>query len=435
MPGYLTGLARCLQALFTTGAEELARASGFVRRQRRLSGPGVAQVLVFQWLARPAATLESLARHLDVAPQSLDERLGPRACEFLRQMVARALQGLLQAAPQRPGLLSRFTAVLVEDTTVIPLPAELAGEFPGCGGRHEGDGAAALKLYVRWDLCSGLVVELSVHAGRTSDHLLAAPAEALPEGALHLADQGFFDSRRLRSYGAAKYWISRVPARTQVLWQARWQSLTELLGSRAQDVFDEPVELVSRAGLPCRLVARRCPPEVAARRRQKLRDYCRRKKGREPSAAQLVNCDWLIFATNVPASMLTAAEVWVVYRCRWQIELFFKRAKQQAGLGQSTGRRGARVLVEFYAKLLGVLVLHWAALVRGTPLGGISPTKCFRVVQDWAARLGASLAEGFEAVRQTLERLAIHLQRIRPQSMSTTKANTRQLLLHPELAP
>jgi len=87
-------------------------------------------------------------------------------------------------------------------------------------------------------------------------------------------------------------------------------------------------------------VARRCPEEVAARRRQKLREYTRSKKGREPSAAQLVLCDWLVFATNVPAERLSAPEVWVVYRCRWQIALLFKRAKQLAGWGWSRGRGG-----------------------------------------------------------------------------------------------
>src|SRR5439155_387036 len=85
---------------------------------------------------------------------------------------------------------------------------------------------------------------------------------------------------------------------------------------------------VRQPGLGCRLTARRCPPEVAARRRQKLRAYTRSKKGREPSARQLVLCDWLVLATNVPADRLTAVELWVVYRCRWQVELLFKRGKQ-----------------------------------------------------------------------------------------------------------
>jgi hypothetical protein len=132
------------------------------------------------------------------------------------------------------------------------------------------------------------------------------------------------------------------------------------------------VRLVGQAELPCRLAARRCPAEVASRRRQKRRAYTRPKKGREPSAAQLLLCDWLVFATNVPAERLSAKELWVVYRRCWQVELLFKRAKQLAGWGSSRGRTGERVLVELYAKPLGVVVLHWGALLAGGPLDGSS---------------------------------------------------------------
>lgn len=434
MVGYLMGLATCLQALFTTTADELARATGFIRRQRRLSGSGFAQALVFHWMERPGATLESLARHLDVSPQALDERLGPAAREFLRQLLAEALRRLHRARGDRPGLLGRFTAVLVEDTSVIALPAELADEFPGCGGRRAGDGAAALKLYVRWDVCSGELAELSVHAGTTSDQALAAGAGQLPAGSLQLADQGFFNTERYRGYGPTQYWISRVPARTRVRCGGVWQGLASLLGELAADVFDAPVALVQKTGLPCRLVARRCPPEVAARRRRKLVAYTKSKKGRAPSAEQMVLCGWLVLATNVPPALLSPVELWVAYRCRWQIELLFKRAKGQAGLGRSTGRRGERVLVELYAKLLGLVVLHWAALIRGGPLSGVSPGKCFRVVQESARRLGDSLGQGLAAVRAALQRLAEQLGRVRPQTKSLSKPSTRQLLLNPELA-
>src|SRR5262249_17309468 len=109
---------------------------------------------------------------LPLSPQALQQRLGPAAQRFLREMLSEALRYLHRARSRPLGLLDRFTAVIVEDTTTIRLPAELAGEFPGCGGGDEG--AAALKVLVRWDVKSGEVWHLSVHAGRTSDQQLAA---------------------------------------------------------------------------------------------------------------------------------------------------------------------------------------------------------------------------------------------------------------------
>lgn len=434
MNNYVTCLAACLQVLFTTTAEAWGRATNFIQRQRRLTAPGFAQTLVFQWMANPKATLEAMARELDLSPQALQQRLGPEAQAFVRALLAEALRQALKVPRERLGLLDRFTEVLVEDTTVIALPPALAEEFPGCGGGSgAGEGAAALKVLIRWDVCRGELRHLSVHAGRTSDQTLAAGAGDVPDGAVHLADQGFFNTARWRTFAPRQFWISRVPAGTRVQVQDRWQTLSTFLAQVSEAVFDGAVRLVEKTDLPCRLVARRCPAEVANRRRQKLREYTRSKKGREPSAAQLQCCDWLVFATNVPAERLSAKEVWVVYRCRWQIERLFKRAKQLAGWGFSWGRTGARRLVELYAKLLGLVVLHWGTLLRGGPLNGLSAWKRTRVVQEFARRLQDSLRQGVEVVVQVLTQLARQLARIRPQAKSRKNPRTKQLLLNPNL--
>ena len=67
---YLMSLAAALQGLFTTTAQALGKATGFIRRRRRLTAAGFAQTLVFRWMAKPKTTLESLARELGVSPQA-----------------------------------------------------------------------------------------------------------------------------------------------------------------------------------------------------------------------------------------------------------------------------------------------------------------------------------------------------------------------------
>lgn len=435
MTDYLKGLAACLQRLFTVQAEQLARATRFIQRQRKLNASLCAQTLVFRWMGDGKATLESMAEELDLTPQALQQHLGTQAQAWLRALLVAALHRALRAPQQALGLLDRFTAVLVEDTTGIALPAELAEQFPGCGGSKAGQGAAALKVRICWDVRNGQLRELSVHAGRTSDQSLATQAAQIPNGGLHLADQGFFNSQRWRTFSSGQFWISRVPAGTYVAVSGVWQTLTMLLARIQADQWDGPVALVVQSNLPCRLVARRCPGEIAQRRRQKLREYTRSKKGREPSVVQLQACDWLVFATNVPVEQLSAKEVWIVYRCRWQIELLFKRAKSRVGWSFSWGRCGARILVELYAKLLGLVVLHWGTLLQGGPLSGYSSWKRLRVVQAFCQRLQDSLAQGEEALQAVLRKLQHRLSRIRRQAKSRTKPSTRQLLLDPNLAP
>jgi Transposase DDE domain len=435
MVAYLTRLAARLQVLFTTTAETQGKMTNFVQRRRKLTASSFAQTLVFRWMAQPKTTMESMALELDVSPQALQQHLGPKAEAFLRALLRNALAQAMKIQPQALGLLDRFGSTIIEDTTVIALPVSMAKQFPGCGGGGAaGQGAASLKVLLRWDLSSGELLALTVHAGRTSDQTLAAEAGDLPPRCVHLADMGFFNSERWLTYGETQYWISRVPTRTQVQWQGVWQTLGQLLDQGTEAVFDADVQLVQKTGLPCRLTARRCPEEIANRRRQKLREYTRDKKGREPSVEQLALCAWLVFATNVPAAMLSAKEVWVVYRCRWQVELLFKRAKQLAGWGFSWGRSGARILVELYAKLLGLVVLHWGTLLNGGPLNGVSVWKRVKAVGEVAQRLQDSLARGPEAVADILTNLAKRLSRLRPQAKSYKKPGTRQLLFKPGLA-
>src|SRR5207302_10862354 len=173
-----------------------------------------------------------------------------------------------------------------------------------------------------------------------------------------------------------------------------------------------------------RLGARRGPPGVAAARRRQLRAYTRDKKGREPSERQLVLCDWLVLATNVPAERLGAVELWVVYRCRWQVELLFKRRKSQLGWTFSHGRTGDRVLTEVLAKVLGMIVVLWATLLSGGPLAGRSPTKQWSSVRRFALRLLDQLGQP-GTLQDLLRQLRQELGRIAPQPRRRKRPGTR----------
>lgn len=425
-------LAAALHTLFTATANALGRATDLIRRQRDLTAADFAQALVFGWIDQPTASLESFAVRLDLSAQALHRRMGPAAHAFFKELIARALRHVQAAQPTRWGLLRRFAAVVVEDSSIVALPAELAQRYRGHGGSDAQAGQAALKVLVRWDLLTGQLLSLVCVPAVTADPTLAAQAADLPEGALHLADQGFFDTRRWAGFHD-RFWISRVPAGIAIAVGDVWQPLAAWLSGLTGPSFDGSAQLVQSQNLACRLTARRCPAEVAARRRQKLREYTRSKKGREPSARQLVLCDWLVLATNVPAARLDARELWVVYRCRWQVELLFKRGKQQLGWTFSHGRKGDRVLTEVLAKLLGTIVVLWATLLSGGPLHGRSPTKQGAVVRRFALRLLDHVSGG-AALRGLLEQLQRELGRLTPQPRRRKRPSTRQLLLNPKLA-
>jgi hypothetical protein len=392
---------------------------------------------VFRWMADPKATLEDIACDLGVSPQALQQHLDKTAHAFFRALIAEALARLGEArfAAHALGLLKAFPAVAVDDCTTVSLPAELAHLFPGCGGKGDGDGACAVKILLRYELKAGKLLTLSFHPGRTNDAELAARPSELPAGCLYLADMGFFGAARLGLLSAVCFWISRIPVSTCVRQEGgRWLKLADWLRGLEGGAVDVPGELVESVGAPCRLVALRCPQEVAARRRQRLRERRKSKGGRQPSEAQLAACDWTAFATNVPAAVLAAREVWLAYRCRWQIELLFKRAKGMAGWSFSHGRNGERVLAELLAKILGLIVLHWATLLRGPALCGISATRLIRKAAQSARGMAKALGKTQEALIGVLLEMLDEMARIKPRPKRRRKPNTKDLLDNPELA-
>jgi hypothetical protein len=435
----VTALAACLQELFGPLAEFLAKWVGFIQRRRVLTGPAVARALVFRWMADPKATLEDIASDLGVTGQALQQHLDNKAHDFFRVLIAEALARLTKArfAAHALGLLGAFPAVVVDDCTTVTLPADLAHLFPGCGGgKNEGDGASAVKILLRYELKAGKLLALSFHPGKTNDADLAARPEDLPPGCLYLADMGFFSAARLGLLSSRCSWISRIPVGTCVRQEGgRWLKLAGWLAGLEGDVVDVPGELAESVGTPCRLVALRCPEEVAARRRQKLREQRKRKDGKEPSVAQLAACGWTVMATNVGAGVLAAREVWLTYRCRWQIELLFKRAKGMAGWSFSHGESGDRVLTELLAKVLGLVVLHWATLLRGPALCGISATRLMRKAAEFAKQIAKALSKAEEARLQgVLGEMLEEMACIKPRPKRCRKPNTKDLLDDPRLA-
>lgn len=430
----LANLADTLQTLFTAEADKAAEESGMIRRHRKISGAGFVRTLVFGWLDDPKATIDDLGDELGVSKQGLDQRLDPRAADCLWRVVQAALQRTFAARPETIPLLRRFRSVVVDDCTGLGLPAELARQFPGCGGSDPEDGQAGLKLLIRLEATSGQFQAMEAAAGRDSERTLAERLPAMSPGDLHLADLGSFDLDDLAELSRqGVHWISRVPALlNKRVDDDTTEELADWLKRRRGDRIDQPIRLGTRKQLDCRLVAVRLPEELAERRLRDLKEKLR-KKGRTISERQRVLCQWLVLITDLPADAFSIEEICVLYRVRWRVELLFKQWKSLAGLGRSRGHRAYRVLCETYAKLLGCLVQHWGTPVRGGPLSRTSAYKRAKQVRRFATKIAAALDDP-AALRRVLKDFAARLRRIPRQDKRNGSPSTRQLVFVPRLA-
>ena len=434
----ITQLAEVLQTLLTDQADEAAQEAGFVKRRRKLTGSTFVQTLVLGWLDSPDASLEDLVAPPGTdkaicSPQALDQRLNEKATACLKGVLQKALEHVFAARPETIPLLRRFNGVYAEDGTTISLPATLAKYFRGCGGSGPGDGEAAIKLHVRWELTAGALTSVTWHEGRHPDVKAAEAAPELPSGALRLADRGFFDLEEFRALGVrGVQWISRLPCKTKLIDATdQAQSLDVFLAKQTGNLIDQPIRVGVKERLPARLLAFRSSPAVAAKRRDRLAKQAK-DKGRKVSALQWALCEWTVFITNVSLEKLRPEEVWVLYRARWQIELLFKTWKSHGGLDRTKGRKPQRVLCELFAKLIGMVIRHWLVLLRGGPLAGFSWVKAVRWVRKRVQAFVRALQDGLP-LNAVLERILACLNRIRKQPRRRTRPSTRQLLFQPRL--
>jgi hypothetical protein len=172
--------------------------------------------------------------------------------------------------------------------------------------------------------------------------------------------------------------------------------LAQLLKHQPRQPFELDVLLGVDHQLPTRLIAIPLPQEVADRRRHRAKETARRK-GRTLSPEYLASLDWLLFVTNVPAAMLSMAQVALLYRVRWQIELVFKLWKSYAGLQRTQTLRRERVLYELYAKMIGLVLTHFLLAPWRMPTGPaanceISLFKVRDILQDFAKELMRTLS-------------------------------------------
>lgn len=363
-------------------------------------------------------------------PQALDQRFTPAATHCLALVLTAALQRALDTTPAAIPLLQRFQGVYVFDTTTVSLPATLAESFPGCGGSNDA-GQAALKVHACLELTAGALT-LDFGAGRQPDVCSELARGPLPEGALRLADRGFFDRRVLQDYDdQGVFWITRLPTRMVVKpSQSEACSLADFLSRQQGDRVDEWVEIGREQPLSGRLPARRASASVVRKRQQQLYKQAK-KKGRKVSAAQLTLCQWTVYVTNVAAEVLRWEELWVLARARWQIELLFKLWKSHGGLESSRGERAERVLCEVYAKLIGQIIEHWLILTCAGPSVTHSPVKAARRLRRQIP-VPALLLQAVSELVVLLQRLQTRMEKRCRVQKRGHRPSLRELLLDPD---
>ena len=359
--------SRLDEALAPLDLGRLARESRFQRRQPKKLSPltfirSCCLLLADQKVSlRRWAILIGTLINQTYAKQSLFERMTGSAAQFMQSVVL-GLVGRLASSQQRvlPPALEGFGRVLIQDSTVLTLPAKLRRFFPGARNQHGGR-AGMLRVQSLYDLKGGNFAFFSHGPFTQTDYNLAGQVvELLRPGDLLLRDLGYLVLAVLRRIAQRQaFFLCRFKHNLQVhQLDGQPLDLLALLEDRTHPLDKEV--LLGQERLPVRLVALRVRPEVANRRRQPAR----RNRRYRPSQKHLRLLSWDLLITNASPEQLPTRVVAKVYGLRFHIETIFKAWKSHFHLEDVPAGSRAQVETLLYARLLLITILEVCFLGR-----------------------------------------------------------------------
>lgn len=328
--------------------EELASQTGFIRRKTRGFSASGFLLSCLKAVGTGKASYRQLAVTLgqsqpkSLCRQALAYRSNPQAVGFLELVMGR-LAGKLSST-----LTAKcFKRVLVEDSTQMRIHHSNVSSFRGVSN-NSGPTSAA-KIDVIEELGTGALLEAELTEGHVQDRSLGPRLLGMvSEGDLVLRDMGYFDVKAFEEIDRrGAHWISRLHGQAGVS-LSNGKPLEKLLRSTELDRIDIDEVHVTANGYRCRLVATRCPEQVASRRRA-VKKHKRKLNGTNPGKRSLIREGWTIHLTNLTSDQWTGEQVEEIYSQRWGIEIRFRALKgntnMRKALNRSTNARHLRILL------------------------------------------------------------------------------------------
>ena len=414
------GISEKRVGFFSDTVEETARQTQFVRRQSEITGLSFLKAVELGFLEKPGASLNELAQFfldlgVEVSPQGIDERINVFSVAFLRAIFAQALVIFKNQGSLPLSVLQQFSAINIVDSSTKSLPENMAEEYPGCGRKGA---KAALKIQWVFDFLHGNLKQVEMESGLDSDQGDRDYLKVVEGGSLTLVDLGYFcldafwaianqSAYFLSLYFYPTAWLDEFGKRID---------LEKLLREQSGERTEVPVKLGCRARhqLPCRLIILRNPKQVTEKRRRTAKAHAQ-KRGTTLSQTYLFLLGWSLFVTNAPDTMISLKHVYDFYRIRGQIELIFKLWKSYCGLNSILGWRKERVLTELYAKMIGIVIVHFLLAPLRIPDEVWSQREVSNVrFQQILARFARSFKQGLAdmmALAKTLDQFVRHVER------------------------
>lgn len=350
--------------------DELSKETKFIRRTTsRLTGTSFLMLNVFDTTDGKERSLDDscdwLAEHFGISmtKQSLDERYNSQAVDYIKACFYRVLK-IVNSGVKSRSIDLPFVKIQLTDATSFKIPNHLSSYYKG----NKGKGAdSVLKIHLNYDFLNGEVEDIHLTDGVSNDcNYKLGAQESIIANALYIRDLGYYDLKhfmKLDKVGAC--FLSR--GKTNSAYSIKNKKgeferidLADYLPKVGQTKDIEEIYVGARTNkAKVRLVLQAVPEEVAQQRLEKLDQYASRNPKGKVSEQRKAMCHFNVFITNIPADILPAELVRILYTLRWQIELLFKIWKSVFNIDKVKKMSIFRFECYIYSKLIAILLtLH-----------------------------------------------------------------------------
>ena len=340
--------------------DKIASKTGFVSRQRKLTGFVFMLVLVFEIRRVNQESLNKMTIKLEregvfISKQGIDHRFNDSAVEFMKELTF----DILSAKLDREELLENatyFNRIIAKDSTVFQLPEEYSDKYTGSGG---GASTAGIKLQYEYNLKANTGLDIEFQSSNTPD--VKSKLQDIQPKDLRLEDLGYFKLSRFGEIIDNKaYFMSRLKYSISVFSKKDDQysriNIDKLVNNMKQgEKIDMQVYLGQKEKLHVRLVIERVPDDVAAEKRRKLKTD-KQNKRKNISKERLAFCDVNAYITNATQDILPTDLIRSIYSLRWQIEILFKTWKSTFNIDKVKQMKIQRFECINYATLLQIII-------------------------------------------------------------------------------
>jgi len=316
----------------------IARFSGFIKRKSTKIKPYFLILGFYKMIAKDLNTYEDWSSEISLlsgkrlSRQAVEERMTEEAATMLELVFKEKLKFLVYEKTQSKGndLLGKFSAIKIDDSTILNLPEKLNKFFPGnvCNGVKK----AQIKIHALYDFTNNFFPLLDVHTYTDSDQSLAGNVlPYLNPGDLILRDLGFQNLTIQKEMIQKEiYFVSKKSPAVKVFDIKTGKEIILSDYLRKKEWFDSNVLVGAKEKVQMRMVIMPLSKQVAAERRRKLKQNKKLRFNYSKEYYQLLG--YSIMLTNISKQTCSLQQIGKLYGLRWRIETIFKSWKSNFSL-------------------------------------------------------------------------------------------------------